>query len=210
MSQPSGKPIYIPPYSGVRLIECRDHFRLVPVPDVRTVYGYGKIKASRATCNPEDPESGQVWPDLAPDSEVWAVMQWFIYKDGHQEPGDITFLNPECDEDRVRASMDKMAQMNEMTREEALSLLKCHVASEEDHEFVENKFPNYQSEPDPKNTDEYDLYHARLKVMSELQPKTVELLKLANATKDPVQREMFWPGCGATLLGRDVCVSSAK
>src|SRR5665213_2687363 len=126
MSQPSGKPIYIPPYSGVRLIECRDHFRLVPVPDVRTVYGYGKIKASRATFHPEDPDSGQVWPDMAPDAEVWAVMQWFIYKDGHQEPGDISFIHPECDEDRVRASMEQMARMNDLTREEELDLLKCY------------------------------------------------------------------------------------
>jgi len=96
---------------------------------------------------------------------------------------------PECDEDRVRASMEQMARMNDMTREEALGLLKCHVASEEDHQFVEDRFPNYQSEPDPKNTDEYDVYHARLKVMSELQPRTVELLKIASGTKDPVKRK---------------------
>jgi hypothetical protein len=56
MPEASGK-IYIPPYSGVRLIKCRDHFQLVPVPDVRTVFGYGKIKASKATCDPDDPNS---------------------------------------------------------------------------------------------------------------------------------------------------------
>lgn len=33
MSQPSGKPIYIPPFAGVRLVECWDHFELVFVPD---------------------------------------------------------------------------------------------------------------------------------------------------------------------------------
>jgi hypothetical protein len=54
MSQAAGK-IYIPPYSGVRLIECRDHFQLVPVPAVRPIYGYGKIKASKATVAPDDP-----------------------------------------------------------------------------------------------------------------------------------------------------------
>ncbi|HEY3857558.1 MAG TPA: hypothetical protein VGO67_24515 [Verrucomicrobiae bacterium] len=83
MSQAT-REIYIPPYSGVRLIECRDHFQLVPVPEVRTVYGYGKIKSSRATIDPNDPNSEPIWDNLAPDEEVWAVMQWCEFGDGHQ------------------------------------------------------------------------------------------------------------------------------
>lgn len=189
MSQPSGKPIYIPPFSGVRLIECRDHFQLVPVPEVRMVFGYGKIKARSATVDPQDPNSEQLWSDLAPESNVWAVMQWFIYGDGRQEPGTIAFIRPECDEERVRERMEQMARMYEMDPKEALDMLECYDAPEEDYEYVEDNFPNYQSEPDPKNTDDYDVYHARLKVMGELQPKTVELLKIADATKDPVKRK---------------------
>ena len=68
-------------------------------------------------------------------------------------------------------------------------MLQCYEASEDDYAYVEEKYPNYQSEPDPKETDNYDVYHARLKVMCDLQPKTVELIKIANATKDPVKRQ---------------------
>ena len=69
-------------------------------------------------------------------------------------------------------------------------MLNCYDAKEEDYQYVEDNYPNYQSEPDPSATDEYDVYHARLKVMAELQPKTVELIKIANATKDPVKRQL--------------------
>jgi len=190
MSQPSGKPIYIPPYSGVRLIECRDHFQLVPVPDVRTVYGYGKIKASEARSDPENKTSRPIWSNLSPDAEVWAVMQWYQYADGHQEQGNICFLRPECSEEQVKKRMAQMESFSSMTREKAVGLLQCYDAPPEDHDFVEENYPNYQSEPDPKDTENYDVYHARLKVMCDLQPKTVALLKIADATKDPAKRKM--------------------
>jgi hypothetical protein len=189
MSQLSGKPIYVPLFSGVRLIKCRDHFQLVPVPVVRTVYGYGKIKARMATVDIDDAKSEPIWDDLGADDEVWAVMQWYRYDDGHEERGTISFLRPECSEEDAIKSMEHLRRLGEITREEALSMLKVYDAPEEDHQFIEEEFPNYQSEPDPKKTDEYDVYHARLKVMSELQPKTVELLKIANAIKDPVKRD---------------------
>jgi len=188
VSQPSGKPIYIPPFSNVRLIECRDHFQLVPVPAVRTVHGYGKIKASKVTIDPDDPNSEQVWDDLGPDEDVWAVMQWFKYEDGYEERGDICFMRPECSEEDVQKRLEQMESFSSQTREELLALTQCFRAKEDDYQFIEDNYPNYQSEPDPKNTDEYDVYHARLKVMGELQPKTVELLRIANATKDPVKR----------------------
>lgn len=189
MSQLSGKPVYIPPFAGVRLIECHDHFELVAVPAVQTVYGYGKIKASQARIDPDDSHSEPVWDDLGPDDEVWAVMQWFKFADGHQEPGDISFIRPECSEADVRKSMERMKSSHEMTREEALGLLQCYDAPEEDYQYVEDNFPNYQDEPNPSDTANYDVYHARLKVMSELQPKTVELIKIANGIKDPAKRQ---------------------
>ena len=189
MSQPSGKPIYIPPYSGVRLIEYRDRLQLVPVPAVRTVYGYGKIKACLALTDSADPNSEPVWDNLGPDDEVWAVMQWFEYEDGFKEQGDICYIRPEVAEEDVRKRMEQMERFSNTTREELLALTECYQATEDDYQYIEDNYPNYQSEPDPKNTDEYDVYHARLKVMGELQPKTVELMKIANATKDPAQRE---------------------
>ena len=189
MSQPSGKEIYIPPYSGVRLIECRDHFQLVPVPAVKVLYGYGKIAATEARVDPEDPTSEPIWDNLGPDAEVWIVMQWFHFENGDVQPGNFSYLRPECSEADVRKSMERMEGMDDITREQALAMLQCFESSDEDRDYVEDQFPNYQSEPDPSKSDEYDVYHARLKVMSELQPKTVELLKIVNVTKDPAKRQ---------------------
>ena len=188
MSQPSSKPTYIPPFSGVRLVECRDHFQLVPVPEVRPVYGYGKIKACQAV-DSDDPNAEPFWDDLGPDAELWAVMQWYVFSDGHQEPGKMTYLRPECTEDEVKRSMERMIRFESMTREQLLDLTQCFEAKQEDYDYIEDKHPNYQSEPSPNATDEYDVYHARLKVMSDLQPKTVELIKIANATKNPAKRQ---------------------
>jgi hypothetical protein len=190
MSEASGK-IYIPPYSGVRLIECRDHFQLVPVPAVQVVYGYGKIKSREVTIDPDDKTSEPVWDDLAPDQEVWAAMQWFRFEDGNQVQGNICFLRPECTEEQVRKRMEEMERDSNITREQALAMLQCYDAPQEDHDFVEDNFPNYQSEPDSNATDDYDVYHARLKVMSDLQPKTVELIKIYDCTKDPVKRQQL-------------------
>lgn len=189
MSQASGK-IYIPPYAGVRLIECRDHFQLVPVPAVRAIYGYGKIKASQATVNPDDAGAEPLWDDLGPDEEVWAVMQWFRYEDGHEEQGNICFLRPDRTEEEVRKKMEEMERLANITREEMVAMTKLYRATEADYQFIEDNYPNYQSEPDPKDIDKYDVYHARLKVLEELQPKTVALIKIANATKDPVKRQL--------------------
>ena len=172
MSQPSGKPIYIPPFSGVRLVECRDHFQLVPVPEVRTVFGYGKIKARECRIDPEDPNSEQFWDDLGPDEEIWAVMQWYVFSDGHQEAGSINYLRPDCTKEEVERSMERMVSFESMSREQLLDLTQCFEAKEEDYDYIEDKHPNYQSEPDRRNTDEYDVYHARLKVMAELREMT--------------------------------------
>ncbi|HXA45888.1 MAG TPA: hypothetical protein VNZ25_10305, partial [Candidatus Angelobacter sp.] len=113
MSQPEDK-LYIPPYSGVRLIECRDHFQLVPVPDVRVVYGYGKIKASDAKMDPDDPESTPIWDHLAANEEIWIVMQWFQYVDGKLIPGDCCYLKPECTEEQVQKRMREMEEFSNL------------------------------------------------------------------------------------------------
>ena len=73
MSQPSGKPIYIPPFASVKLLECWDHFELVFVPEMKIKYGYGKIKARDAFSDPDDPQAepmSSVWDDLPPDTEI--------------------------------------------------------------------------------------------------------------------------------------------
>ena len=189
MLQPSDKKLYFPPFSGVRLIKYRDRLQLVPVPAERMVFGYGKVKVSEAYVPPDEVNPLQFWDDLKSDDEIWAVMQWFVYEDGHKEPGNISYLRPECTEADAKKSMERMESFSRTTREELLELSQCFEATEEDYEFIEENYPNYQTEPDPKNTDEYDVFHARLKVMGELQPKTVELMKIAAATKDPEKRK---------------------
>jgi hypothetical protein len=189
MSQPLGK-LYIPPFSGVRLVECREHFQIVPVPAVKVMHGYGKIKASQATMDYDDPKSEPIWDDLGLDEEVWAVMEWYQFEDGNQVPGSMCFLRPECTEDQVKKRMEDLKRFSSLTREDLLQLTQIFEAKEEDFQYIEDRHPNYQDEPDPSDTEKYDVYHARLKVMSDLQPKTVELIKIANATKDPVKRQI--------------------
>lgn len=181
--------IYIPPFSGVRLVECREHFQIVPVPAMKVMHGYGKIKASQATIDPEDPKAEPIWDDLRPDEDVWVVMEWYEFEDGRKIPGDMCFMRPECTEDQVRNRLDDMKGFSSMTREELLGLTHCFEATDDDFQYIEDKHPNYQDEPDPSDTENYDVYHARLKVMSELQPKTVALIKIANTTKDPAKRK---------------------
>jgi hypothetical protein len=190
MSQPSGK-LYVPPFSGVRLIECREHFQLVPVPAMKVMHGYGKIKASKATIDPDDPKAEPIWDDLSPDEDVWVVMEWYQFEDGKQVPGDMCFTRPECTEDQIIKRMEDMKGFSSLTREDLLGLTQCFEAKEEDYQYIEDKQPNYQDEPDPNDTEKYDVYHARLKVMADLQPKTVELIKIYNCTKDPVKRQQL-------------------
>jgi hypothetical protein len=188
MTQSSGK-IYIPPYSGVRLVECRDHLQLAPVPAFRVFYGYGKVKASKATDESEDGKAEPIWDDLDPDEDIWAVLQWFRYEDGHEERGGINYLRSPHTEEDARKSMEDMKRFYSMTRQELLKLTRLFEATEDDYAYIEDNYPNYQSSPDPNATDEYDVYQARLKVLAGLQPITVELIKIADITKDPEKRQ---------------------
>jgi hypothetical protein len=198
MSQPSGKPIYIPPFASVKLLDCRDHYELVFVPDMKILYGYGKVKAGQASSEPGNPAAetmAEIWDDLTPDTEIWCVMRWFEFQDGHREHSDVSYMRPDSTEDEVKDKMKAMREFRDMSGQDARLLLHCYQAKPEDKEFVEANWPNYQAEPDPNKSDEHDVYHARLKVLAELSPQTVELLKIANAIKDPkkrsyVEREM--------------------
>lgn len=191
MSQPSGKPTYIPPFAGVRLVECWDHFELVFVPEMKILYGDGKVKASEASSDPDDlgakPMSA-IWDDLAPETEIWCAIRWYEFQDGHKEHSDICYTRPDSTEEYVQNQVEQLRSFYEVTPDSARELLQCYQAKEEDYDFVDANWPKYQSEPDPNKTDEYDIYHARLKVLSELSPKTIDLLKIADAVKDPIKR----------------------
>jgi hypothetical protein len=171
-------------------VECYDHFQLAPVPAVRIFYGYGKIKAGEATMETGDGKIEPIWDHLDPNEEIWAVVQLFKYEDGHEEQGDICYLRQPRTEKEVQEAVQDMIDRNNVSREELLNLTRVFDAGEEVYQEIDETCPNYQFPPsDPNSTDEHDVYEARLKVMSKLQPKTVELIRIADATKDPVERE---------------------
>ncbi len=191
MSQPSGKPIYIPPFSSVRLVECWDHFELVFMPEMKIFYGYGKVKASQASSAPDDPTAkpmSAIWDEWAPETEIWCAIRWYEFQDGHKEHSDMCYMRPDSTEEYVKNKMEELRSFYAGTPDDARLLLECYQAKEEDYDFVDDNWPKYQTEPDPNKTGEYDVYHARLKVLSELSSKTIDLLKIANAVKDPIKR----------------------
>jgi hypothetical protein len=61
-------------------------------------------------------------------------MQWYVYSDGHQEPGNINYLRPERTEEEVKKSMERMISFESMTRDDLLGLTQCFEAKEEDYE----------------------------------------------------------------------------
>ena len=78
-------------------MEFRDHFQLVAVPNCKVMFGYDRIKARQAVIDLDNSESEPLWEHLDPDSEVWAVMRWYEFEDGHQERGDISFIRLELE-----------------------------------------------------------------------------------------------------------------
>lgn len=181
---------YIPPFANVRLIECRDYIALAPVPSYREFFAYGKKKARDVRVDPDDPTSELFWDDCTEDEEVWAVMQWIRYEDGHEEQGSITHLRAPLTEEDARNAMRRMSEFYSMSKDELLALTECFKATEDDLAYIESRYPNYQPPPTgPGETDLHDLYQARLKVLAGLHPKTVELIKQADATKDATARQ---------------------
>jgi hypothetical protein len=195
MSKGSGK-FYIPPFAGVRLIECRDRITLTPVPSFREFFAYGKAKAAEAVIELEDGTTEPFWDNCAPDEEVWAVVQWVRFEDGHEEKGTREYFRSPHTEEDARKAMQQMSDFYSMSKERMVDLGRLVENSEDADLFMESRYPNYQSLPsDLKAIDEYDVYQARLKVLAGLHPKTVELMKRADATQDPhkrykIEREM--------------------
>jgi hypothetical protein len=131
------------------------------------------------------------WGDCAPEEEVWAVVQWIRYEDGHEEKGSVSYLrSPPATEKDARMKMLEMERFYGTSKEELLALNECFESTEEDYAYIESRYPNYQSPPsDPNAIDEYDVYQARLRVLAGLHPKTVELIKQADAAQDLVKRQ---------------------
>lgn len=111
MSQPSGKPIYVPPFSSVKLLECWDHYELVFVPEMKVKYGYGKIKAKDAPSDMEDPHAepmSSIWDDLTPDTEIWCVMRWYEFQDGHEEYTNTIYSRPDSTKEEIEIKVQQL------------------------------------------------------------------------------------------------------
>lgn len=192
MSQSSDK-IYIPPFRGVRMVEFRDHLVLAPVPSYRIIYGFGRMKATDATFETEDGKTEPCWDNCTPDEEIWTVFQLYRGEDGYEEMGESQYIRRTVTETEIQRKIQEMKDRYSMTREQMLGLMQCYRQTDEEYAenmaWIDANYPNYQFPPsDPSAIDDYDVYQARLKVLAGLQPTTVELIKIANATEDPEKR----------------------
>ena len=160
------------------------------MPSCREFFAYGKVKASEAVIELQDGSTEPFWDNCALDEEVWAVVQWVRFDDGHEVKGTIRYLRSPHTEDDARKAMQEMSDFFSMSKAKLLGLTRVYQATEDDYADIESRYPNYQSPPaDPRALDEYDVYQARLKVLAGLHPRTVELIKLADVTEDVQKRQ---------------------
>lgn len=173
-----------PSFSGVTLVEYRDHIELAPTYWVREFVGLAKIQASEIKPKEWSGFSSVVYESWG-DREVWVVMRWERYEDGTEKP---TMMNVmDGTEAEARRAAQQMMDFCNMSKDDLEELGKCLKQTEEDLAYVRNRFPD--SRPAPQSIEEYDLYQARLKVLAGMQPKTITLMEQAYATEDPAKRE---------------------
>lgn len=188
MSEQPGE-FYVPPFKNVRLVECRDFMELVPVSSYREFFGYGRIEAGEIPLEGEKGLLASLLSHCARDEDVWTLMSWKRFDDGHEEPGLMEYLFAGASEDDARKAMASMIRFHRMSKEDLEALGQCFEQKEEDLAYLEDRFPNFQGpKTGPGAIGENDVYQARLKVLAGLQPKTVSLIQQADATDDPKER----------------------
>jgi len=181
--------IYFPPFKNVRLVEAKDFIELVPVATYREFFGYGKMKARDLPPGERKGPLGALLSKCPEDEEIWAVMSWKRFEDGHEEEGLMELLFAGATEKDARKAMAAMVRFHRMSKDDLLALGRCIEAKEEDLGFVESQFPDFQSPAaGPGAIEANDLYQARLKVLAGLHPKTVNLVRQADAAKSPEER----------------------
>jgi len=187
-SDPTGA-FYVPPFKNVGLVECRDFIELVPLSSYREFFGYGRIKAGDIPLEGEEGLLATILRRCPKNEDVWAVMSWKRFDDGHEEAGLTHYLFDGAAKSDARKAMAEMIRFHRKSKEDLEALGRCFKQTEEDVAYIENRFLNVQG---PKTgtgvTGENDLYQARLKVLAGLQPKTVALIQQADATDDPTKR----------------------
>jgi hypothetical protein len=137
----------------------------------------------------EDGNTEVFWDNCTRNEEAWAVVEWFRFEDGHEEGGTIHYLRWPKTEDDARKVMQEMSDFYSMSKEQMLILGRLVKDCEDNDKFIESRYPNYQAALSDPLSLEYNIYQARLKTLAALQPKTIKLIKLADATKDPQKRQ---------------------
>jgi hypothetical protein len=187
----------VPPFSGVALVEYRDHITLTPTYACREFVGLGKLKASEIKPDKCGYFSSMVYKHWG-DREVWVVVRWERYDDGREEPTFMIAVDPDATEAEARKQFDGMVDFCNLSKKELEELGECFEQTEEALTYIRKRFPDLG--PNPKITgktekerleqiEQNDLYQARLKVLAGMAPKTVTLMQEAYATEDRQKRE---------------------
>jgi hypothetical protein len=165
---------------------------LVPICAYREFFAYGKMKVRDFTIEGKNGEKEPFWEETTEGEECWVVVQWVQFEDGRKESLSTNHLRAPATEEDARKAMEKMMGFYAWTKEQLIEMAEClkdGPAKEDCYAYVEHRFPNYQSPPTgPNSTAAHDLYQARLKVLAGLQPRTVELIRRADAIEEPTER----------------------
>jgi hypothetical protein len=181
--QPWTPPI-VPPFAGVELVLRRECFELKPYAWVRNFTGMGRYRADRV-----GPKKGeQMYPffkDVFGEKDIWVIVTWRRFEDGTDEAINLQYLDPATTEAEARKIFDQTSRFFEHSREELEAISSCFKTNEDDLAFLEG-YP--RNDASTGSIEEQDLYHARLKVLAGIMPKTIALIHQANETTDPATK----------------------
>jgi hypothetical protein len=178
----------IPPFAGVRLVEFQDRLEFIATYRYREFVGLGKCPVAEVR--------PQIREDMLPffdammgDKEVWVVAQWNRFDDGREEQINLEIISPDTSEADARKAYDRLNDFLNMSKKELERLAQCFEASEEDLDYIENRFATIPEPPSRQSTEDYDVYQARLKALAGVHPNTTRLLTEALLADDLKVRE---------------------
>jgi hypothetical protein len=178
----------IPPFAGVRLVAFQDRLELVATYCYREIVGLGRFKADKVGFQSGE-DMHPMFNAIMEDKEIWVVVQWRRFDDGHEKAINIQYLDPDATEAEARKAFDKLNEFLNMSKKELEDLSQCFEASDEDLDYIENRFAKIPEPPAPQATEDYDVYQARLKALAGVHPNTTRLLTEALLADDAKVRE---------------------
>ena len=178
----------VPPFDGVALVDYRDRIELAPLFSFREFTGMGRVNADEV--GPR--QNGKLHPFFAAvmgGREIWVIVCWRQYEDGSEEPLRFQYLDPEATEATARKSFDEAVEFMNTSKDKLEALARCLETTEDDRDYIETRFPDVKRSTDATSIDDKDLHHARLKVLSGMQPRTAQMLHRAEETREQKLRE---------------------